>query len=131
MSSETLIAEVLEKMIDSQIANTEALTSLRFALSDTSTELKELRSFFSNGFRGDIREILKTSEQNNQHVNEIYVKISEDIDAHNNECQKGKDEIIREVSSFKSIGFWIKIICGAIVSLGAIAVLLIKLTNTG
>ena len=53
-----LVSEVMEKMIDSQISNTQALTSLRNKTEQAEERIKSVETFFVNGFRGDIKMIL-------------------------------------------------------------------------
>lgn len=69
MADTKLISEVLVKMIDSQISNTQALTSLKGSLNEANGRLKDIDVFFRNGFREDIRKLL--SALNHKKIEEI------------------------------------------------------------
>ncbi len=110
MPEDSLVSEVLEKMIDSQIANTQALTTLKDSIDQLNSSTSEIKSHFTNGFRADIK----------KHVTEEF-ETTHEISA--NTLAK-LNELINEVKHFRSVGFWFKTIGGFIAALAAVAVAL-------
>lgn len=110
-----LLAEVLEKMIDCQMSNTQALTGLKSAVDDSNKNSKAILGHFSNGFRSEIKSHItdESAKQNDQQTKIL-------------ECLK---EVKKEIQTFKSVGFWIKVILGFITALGVISAAIIKIVD--
>jgi len=94
-----IVSQVLEKMIDSQITNTEALVSLKHSADESAQQIKGVSSFFSNGFREDIRIIKTTLEQTSTELKEL----KELRDCHTALIEASQQ--IEDMSSFFSNGF--------------------------
>jgi vacuolar-type H+-ATPase subunit H len=112
-----LISEVLEKMIDNQTTVTRAITTMQNACTVTQTQSNAILEHFRNGFRLEIKE----------HINQAQIEILKETKKSCEEHQKKITELnqrIEEVhatiKSFKSIGFWAKLIVAFIVSFGTI-----------
>jgi len=103
-----LWSDVVEKMIDSQISNTEAATSLRDSINEMNAMLSEIRTHFSNGFRAEIKEHITECNEENE-------KLLKNLVAQNKEIQE-------EIKSFKKFGFWVRVGGGFIAAIAMIAV---------
>jgi ABC-type transporter Mla subunit MlaD len=143
-----LISEFLNKVIDTQRASTEAVTQLTSILSEASETIEEVRGFFRNGFRSEIKDhVTRTSEQCLERFGELLDKHNERaelIERNVLETLKFRHELIEKrntllldlitktdklQSRLAKPWYWIKII-GAI--LGAIAIIvagLLELTQ--
>lgn len=112
--SEILFTDALEKMIDSQIANTEALTALKVHSEETNRHLSKMLDLFSNGFRTDIKMLLLDNNKND----ERFTAILDKMEGHKLEARKGveaylkemKEELAERIDTYKRVGFWIKTI---------------------
>jgi uncharacterized phage infection (PIP) family protein YhgE len=118
----TLLSDVLEKMIDSQISNTEALTQLHNSfdeihdeLSQTNTAVSSIKDQFTNGFRSEIKEHIALCAEKTDQINE---QILDQI-----------KNLQEEVASFKTAGFWIKIIGAFITAIAIIAAASAKIAS--
>ncbi len=118
-----LISEILDKVIDTQQASTEAMTGLKSAVEQNGERLHELNSHFKNGFRSELKE----------HVSSQTVKCE---DAMSNL----KDEISELQITMKAFhelmskpSYWIKLILTTVVAtttaIGGIVALIIKLMS--
>lgn len=97
--NEKLLADLLEKMIDSQAASSQAVTQLRDTLTDTCSAVKELNRHFSNGFKAEIK----------QHITTGFDEFRESIQA--------VDEKVEEVRSKR---FWATFVGTTVVVVGGI-----------
>lgn len=113
------LSDVMEKMIDSQIANTQALTSLKDSLENTTERMKAVEAFFANGFRSDIKKIIYEVRDSSKELQEAHKKLGE-IVMTNEELKTQNNELMVEVVSYKKVGFWMKAIFGFILTLAAI-----------
>ena len=104
-SDNHLIAEILEKMIDSQISNTEALTSLKDSVDKLNFVTLDINDHFKNGFRSEIKE--HVTKQINYVLDKSKTAHSEQQLLEENICSR-MEQLILEVRSFKKIGFWVK-----------------------
>ncbi len=106
-----LISEVLEKMIDSQISNTQALTALKSTLDENNDRLKSIDGFFRNGFRQDLRTLVSELEDIQEGQNNLGSKIG------------SVEDSLRDVKEQNKL--WVKVVA-TIAGLGAIAALIAK-----
>lgn len=122
-SGTELVSEVFEKLIDSQIANTQALTSLKETTEEVADRLKGIEGFFVNGFRGDLKQLLTELDSLKKKVNktsETLEHMEDTYDQRFRERQSQYQEMTDKIESYKKIGFWFKVVAGFI---GAIAVI--------
>lgn len=129
-NSSKLISDVLEKMIDSQVANTHALTSLQGTMETVNDRLQNVEHFFTNGFRDDIKLLINASNLNREEQILLIAALKkleerqqtcpvyhEEFEKQlTNEC----DKLGRKVESYKRFGFWFKVIAGFLASIGVI-----------
>lgn len=110
-----IISDVLEKMIDSQIENTEAMTSVKGELDEVESNTDTILSYFRNGFRSEIKEHIS---------NEINVlkKSQEDI-------VKEVEKLTRQARSINSFSFWAKMVGSFIGSIAIIAGAIMGIIN--
>lgn len=110
-----IISDVLEKMIDSQIENTEAMTSVKGELDEVESNTDTILSYFRNGFRSEIKEHIS---------NEINVlkKSQEDI-------AKEVEKLTRQARSINSFSFWAKMVGSFIGSIAIIAGAIMGIIN--
>ncbi len=101
-----LLSEVLEKMIDSQMANTQALTTLKNYQRETCETMKKIEEHFTDGFRSEIKNHISEQAMNNR---KAIQKMTEAIEGLN-----------RNVNSFKSFGFWFKLVTAFVIAQAAI-----------
>jgi DNA repair exonuclease SbcCD ATPase subunit len=111
MADNDLVSEVLNRLIDSQISNTQALTSLKSTLDENNERLKDMDGFFRNGFRSDIKTILSELEDAQEERTRLKSKI------------ESVEEFAREIKDQNRT--WVRIV-GILVGLGAIAAVIIK-----
>ncbi len=110
-----LVSDVLEKMIDSQIANTEAMTTLKNAVDENNELLEKISSYFTNGFRQEIK----------NHVSEVSDERMEEV----KEISSSMANLTKEMKTFKSIGFWVKLTVGFIASLSVLSITVYKVID--
>ena len=101
-----LISEVLEKTIDSQVANTQALTSLRDYQRQSAEIIRYVEKEFKNGFRMEIKTHITNELED---IKKILQEHSEKINALQN-----------TVDSFKNIKFWFKATVTLLMAVGTI-----------
>lgn len=118
----TLLSDVLEKMIDSQISNTEALTQVHNALDEINNEISDmdekiaaLKDQFSNGFRSELKERMREYAEESEKTHE--------------EINHAIEDVKEELETFKSLGFWAKVIAAFITTLGILVAAVIKLVS--
>ena len=111
MADKDLVSEVLNRLIDSQISNTQALTSLKGTLDENNERLKDIDGFFRNGFRGDIKTILSELEDAQEERSSLKSKIA------------AVEEFAREIKDQNKT--WVRIV-GLLVGLGTLAAVIIK-----
>lgn len=109
----TLLAEVLEKMIDCQMSSTQALTSLKSTIDESAAYSKEVSAHFKNGFRSEIKghitsELEKTLNRQKEILSEL-------------------ESIKKTIESFKTVTFWAKVALGFITGIGIIAAAVMKI----
>ena len=125
MADKDLVSEVLDRLIDSQISNTQALTALRSTLSENNERLKDLDGFFRNGFRSDIKTmILELSDASKERD-----QLKSLIDSVENITRSkigSVENITREIKHQNQI--WMKVVA-TIVGVGTIAAVIIKLID--
>lgn len=120
-----LISEILDKMIDTQTASTEALTNQKAALDSLlkavlhNTELLEqINKHFANGFRSEIKQHIDTK------CGEINVLLEKLIE---------QDTKLNDLLSKPS--YWIKLILATVAAtagaIGGLVALIYKLLNPG
>ncbi len=122
-SGTELVSEVFEKLIDSQIANTQALTSLKVTIGEVADRLKGVEGFFANGFRADIKQLLTELNTLKDKVDETSKILGEMEETYDKRFKKGEtqhQEITDKIESYKRFGFWFKVVAGF---LGAIALI--------
>ena len=132
MDNTKFISEVIEKMVDSQIANTQALTSLKELIKHNAEKIQRIEGFFSNGFKSNISHI-------RFHVDDVTRKI-EDINKNIVNLEKSHSvEVLTEkivqltkkidanqlalkesIESYKKASFWLKPIIGLITAFCAV-----------
>lgn len=127
-----LISEVLEKMIDSQIANTEALTTLKEYLHECketwrscNEKLSLIDKHFSNGFRSELKQhVTSEIERSLREIEALAAERSaqqrvllEEVGG----LSKRLDVLNQTLESFKSMKFWLKLLFGLIVAIAGIA----------
>lgn len=114
-SQTELLSEILEKMIDCQMANTQALTSLKSIVDENNNKVKIISAHFTNGFRSEIKEHI--TKEIKKHVT-------------SEECMIGLlKDLKKEVMAFKTLGFWFKVIVSFVVAFGALAVAIVKILD--
>ncbi len=110
------ISEVLEKMIDSQIANTQALTALKSTLDENNERLKDIDSFFRNGFRQDIKQLVSESQDSTDVCKEGHDKTKTKLNS--------VEDSLREIKDQNKV--WARVVA-AIVAFAAIAAAVVKI----
>lgn len=108
--------DVLEKMIDSQISNTESLTSFNQILHDCKEKVNEIEDHFTNGFRSELKDYIRTELNKQQLAFQAAINVA-------------VADITKVILEFKRISFWIKIIFGGVVAIGSIAVAIEKIVD--
>jgi len=126
-----LISDVLEKMIDSQVSNTHALTSLQGTMETVNDRLQNVEHFFTNGFRDDIKMLVNSANLNKEEQLSL-IRVITALDKRQQQCpllhEQAKQSLIQEcdklgykVDSYKKFGFWFKVVAGFVASISIIA----------
>lgn len=109
-----LLTDILEKMIDCQIANTQAMTAIKSTTDDLMDKCDEIAGHFTNGFRSEIKE----------HVTQELKKITDSNTKTAvliSEIEKEIQSLKTEIKEFKTAPFWSKVVLGLVGAIGAIA----------
>lgn len=132
MDNTKFISEVIEKMVDSQISNTQALTSLKESINHTYEKLQRIEGFFNNGFRTNISyikvnvdEAIKKIEEINKSIasiekNQSIEVLSEKLEQLNRKVEDNQQALKESIESYKKTSFWVKPIVGLITAFCAV-----------
>ncbi len=112
-----LYSEILEKMIDSQIKHTEALTSLESCsdevinlVAENKESVQEIKAYFTNGFRAEIkRHVTKETDELKVKIDEMAIKVN------------------KVHSMLTKPTFWIKLLTSIIIAIGAISAAIVAI----
>ena len=112
-----LYSEILEKMIDSQIKNTEALTSFEASseeakeiVAENKKSVQEIKAYFTNGFRAEIKKhVTKEIDELRGNINEMSEKVN------------------KVHSMLTKPAFWIKLLASIIIAFGAISAAIVTI----
>jgi len=107
-----LLKEVISKVIDSQTGNTRALTELQKTMEEVGDRTEVVEKFFQNGFRSDLKTLMKQMEE--------LTEIVEKLVTSQHECPISHAKLSESIRSFKDIGFWFKVVAGFFASIGII-----------
>lgn len=114
--------EVIEKVIDSQIENTKALTTLNNKIDDTNERIKGIEAIMHNGFRSEIKDCNTKLDNSNVRIEKIE-KETEKITILLDKHSKLNDKIDKIIEQNK---FWARL-TSIIVAVGAVAAVVYKL----
>lgn len=131
MTSEDLMM-VFEKMIDSQIRNTEALTSLREILNDHGQKIERIDVLMHNGFRSDIKIAVSDIQAIKIVLTEISKKSNDDTNKIDNLTKESTGQTSKlgsmstDINNIKTQNtVWAKIVA-LVCAVGAIAATIVK-----
>lgn len=133
------ISDILEKMIDNQTFLSEKLATLEKNAEDASSQLSWISKQFTNGFRSELKnhitqEIKGLKTEDLSGVWTQLTEIDKALYNQNQELKKGLNipisEVIREVRSYRRVGFWVKIISAMLVAAAGISFAAAKIANT-
>lgn len=120
--SDQLSVEVIEKVIDSQIENTKALTSLKNKIDDQSERVKGMEKIFHNGFRADIKDCKVQTDKMSIKQEELAKEIHK-LSSKNEKLEKIEQNVAKILDQNK---FWSRL-TSILVAVGAIVAVIYKL----
>ncbi|KKM91802.1 hypothetical protein LCGC14_1224930 [marine sediment metagenome] len=100
-----LISDILDKLIDSQTASTEANTGLKESIDDMNDTLKAMHSHFTNGFRAELK----------SHVTTELEEIKENLSINTSKTKELCNTLMKP-------SFWVKLVATIV---GSLAILII------
>lgn len=100
--------ELIERLV-------KTLTDLNNTTRESNNTIKTVAAHFTNGFRAEIKEHMTTELEELKSQN---ISLEKGI----KENQDKSEKIVKEIKSFKSVGFWLKLFAGFVISIGATAV---------
>jgi len=109
-----ILAEVLEKTIDSQIESIKYLTELRKIAEEDHQLLKQIYDQFTNGFRSDIKD--HTTDK----VTELCNELRSRLDEHKKIAKGTSDRVETIISWSKKPSIWVGLIVSFLVATAAI-----------
>lgn len=138
-SSFTVLAEIIEKMMDAQIHNATDLNQIKNVNADICDAVTEIQNQFRNGFRSELKNHITTEiNQHQEDMMDIHVSCKEDMVKSARETQAKIGDLcdkvgillekINDLGAFlKKPSLWIKLVVALIISLGSIAAGLLTL----
>ncbi len=118
-----LISEILDKLIDTQQASTEATTSLKNSMEDAAHSIREVASNFKNGFRSELK----------KHIDDAHAKDIEAIDELKDEIKELAVNTQELTKIMQRPWTWIKLILTTVGAtagaIGAVTLLVLKVMS--
>jgi aspartokinase len=161
-----LLSDVIEKVIDAEVASTTALSALKGTVDQlielarqNAENIRVVEEHFKNGFKSEIKNhvsqvveehdnheacrdfitnklqetqenILASIQEHQDFAEDMLVAMTRIRDENANfitQLKERIDELKAEIEKFHTFGFWAKIIIGAIIGIGSISALVLKL----
>lgn len=133
------VSEILEKMIDSQAGQIEKISSVSANCTHGLSMLEDIQKQFRNGFRSEIKKHIdeKIKELKEKEINNVLCKLEaqdEILDSLTDKVDQAIEvkpaEVLEAVKSYRSIGFWAKVISAALVAVASISFAAAKLATS-
>lgn len=108
------LAEMLEKLVDAQLTQTDKISSMKENISVSREDLNYIKSQFTNGFRSEIKNHITSTikDQNDKEIKGLEAKMDKLI--------QRVDEGHRKIDVFRRPRFWIKILASLLVAIATI-----------
>lgn len=102
-----VLSDVIEKTVVIQSSQSDSIASIKESLRMCFVRLDNIDHQFTNGFRSDIK----------NHATNSLTPVKEQIE----EIEQKLDNAIREIRSFRKLGFWAKVLASFLVTISGIA----------
>lgn len=110
-----VLADLLEKLVDVQVVQSEKLSVLKELTRSSAVDIDGIRAQFSNGFKSEIK---KHVSEETQTMLDKMVSLESKV-----------SEVDNKLEGFQKPGFWAKIIVSFLVAVGTIAVAAVRIAD--
>lgn len=120
-----IIGDVLETSIEAQTTTTAAMTEVKILAQNQQAELKEIKGYFHNGLRSNIRGLLENNTKQLQEIETMQTSLADAMLATNALNEK----IDKIINNLKKPMWWLKHILLAVIAVGGMSYGLVRVVE--